>query len=131
MARVYLDEMLGGFARPLSESGHDVVAATDEMRRRQPDAWHFRQALNERRVLLTHDRGDFEYLHSLWTALHILRVVEDQHAGILSVKGPDEAGWLEAVQERLNAGDPIDGQMLTWIAKRREWQEAKSQPVKD
>ena len=131
MVWLYLDEMLGEFVQPLVERGHDVVAATDPFRRSQPDAWHLRRAIDEARILLTRDRGDFEYLHDLWTALHLLGVVPESHSGILSMKGSDASTWLDAIQARIIDVDGLTGQMLTWLPTQHEWQEAKSQPAKD
>ena len=60
MARLYLDEDLAGFAGELQQAGHDVLSVgTDTQRRAKSDAWHFREAIPSRRVLLTWNRHDF------------------------------------------------------------------------
>lgn len=131
MARLYLDEMLGGFVDELRSLGHDVVAATEKGRDGRADAWHFREAMREGRILLTWDWGDFEYIHKLWITLHTLGIVPRVHGGILTAKGPARADWISIVHAKLEADDQLAGRMLSWITSRREWDEAKTRPELD
>ena len=97
MARVYLDEHLGGFIEEFRRREHDVIAATEEGRRGRTDTWHFREALEDQRIILTWDKRDFEYLHRLWTTLRIMGVVTTGHPGILTKEAPRsfrEADWI-------------------------------------
>ena len=118
VANVYLDEHLGDLAEPLRRSGHDVLSANEPARRRRTDAWHFREAVDDWRVILTLNRSDFLYLRQLWTTLHTMRVAPTAHAGVLSgIQTPlfDRAAWLGAVQAKLAEPKELEGQMLAWM----------------
>jgi len=135
MARLYLDEDLAGFAKELQEAGHDVLSVGSDTRRRgQSDAWHFREALTSRRILLTWNRHDFEYLHRLWTTLHIMKIVPAAHAGILTAaptKGFRPMDWLPSVRGKLTSSEPMDGRLLRWVERDREWREAEPRPERE
>ena len=78
--------------------------------------WHFREALDNQRIMLTLDRG-FYYLHGLWTTLLTLRVVDRGHGGILTAVQTKEftiPGWLPEIQAMLAMGEALNGRMLTW-----------------
>lgn len=131
--RLYIDEQLGNFVRPLSDAGHDILFAGDGARSGRTDAWHFRQAIDDGRVLLTFDRRDFEDLHWLWTTLRILGVVDSQHAGILTcapTQGFTSRDWLGVVRERLNSAIPA-GRLLRWVPGTGDWREHQSRPEED
>jgi hypothetical protein len=131
MVRLYLDEHLGGFAQSLRAFDHDVVTAADEGRQGRTDAWHFREALGERRLILTWNKRDFEYLHRLWTALRTLRVVPGEHPGILTVAASKEfvpSEWIPVAQEKLSTGGPFEGRMWIWVASKRDWDEDAWRP---
>jgi hypothetical protein len=124
MVKLYLDEHLSGFAQRLRSFGHDVVTGADEGRQGRTDAWHFRQALDEGRLILTWDRQDFEYLHRLWTALRTLGVVSGEHPGILTAAASREfvpAEWISVAEEKLSTEGPFEGRMWTWVASKRDW----------
>ena len=132
MARLYLDEHLGGFRAQLAALSHDVVSAAEHGRRGKPDAWHFREALEQQRVILTWDKGDFEYVHRLWTALMLLGVVSTSHAGILAAAPTAEfipVEWIPLVDAKLSEPDPLPGRMLIWVATKLDWVEDRSKPA--
>ncbi len=135
MARLYLDEDLGGFAGELRMAGHDVLSVgSDAQRRAKPDAWHFREALTDRRILSTWNRHDFEYLHRLWTTLHIMEIAPVAHAGILTAAPTKDfrpMDWLPSVRERLASPEPMDGRLLRWVQRDREWREVEPRPEED
>lgn len=86
------------------ESGHDVLFAGDVGRKGRADAWNFRQALEEQRILITFNRRDFEYLHKLWTTLVILGTARVHHSGIITsapTKTFTPTEWLPAVLDIL------------------------------
>ena len=133
MVRLYIDEQLGDFVLPLTAQGHDVVFAGDVGRAGRTDTWHFREAIDLQRVILTFNRRDFEYLHKLWTSLHILKVIETRHAGILTA-APTKAfkprDWLPIVQERLSGEIPA-GRLYRWLPGGGEWREDDDRPEED
>ena len=131
MASIYLDEHLDGFGERLRSLGHDVTSAAEQGRRGKSDAWHFREALEQRRTILTWDKGDFEYLHRLWTALTTLGVADPWHSGILAAAPTAEfipADWIPIVDTKLREDDPLLGRMLIWVGSKREWFEDRSKP---
>ena len=131
MARLYLDENLGGFSQQFRDAGHDVVTADDPGRKGRTDAWHFREAIADQRIILTWDRPDFEYLHRLWTSLQIMGVVSRTHPGILTKKGPRsfrEEDWIKLVLERLQTPGDFDGRMFVWQHSNAKWVEHQWRP---
>jgi hypothetical protein len=131
---VYVDEQLGHFAVPLAAAGHDVVFAGDAGRAGRTDAWHFRQALEQQRVLITFNRRDFEYLHKLWTTLVILGSAHADHSGVVTstpTKTFTPAEWLPVVLDRLRTGDIRPGHLLRWISATNEWREDDTRPEED
>jgi hypothetical protein len=131
MTRGYLDEHLGDFRNRLVGAGHDVVFAGDAGRDGRTDAWHFRQAIDDGRVILTLDKGDFRYLHQLWATLHTLRVISSKHAGVLTAAQSDgftHLRWLEVVEQKLLDPDSLQGMMLRWIPGQRRWKEEAGYP---
>ena len=132
VARVYLDEDIGAFEQPLVAAGHDVISVDrDESRRGRSDAWHFREAVKERRLLVVWNRGDYEYLHRLWTTLHTLGVVDTPHAGVLTAApsgavNPHE--WLAPLIAKLDAAEGWAGRLLRWLPSVADWREDKTRP---
>jgi hypothetical protein len=130
--KVYLDEDVGGFTQHLAAAGHDVLSVVASSERRgRTDAWHFMQALRDRRLLVTWNRPDFEYLHKLWTTLHTLEVVSDPHAGIVTVAtapGFTKEQWLPPLMERLAAAETMLGRLLRWVPGRNDWVEDRTRP---
>lgn len=131
MARLYLDEHLGGFLDEVRNQGHDAIAATEEGRRGRTDSWHFQEALQASRIILTWNKRDFEYLHRLWTTLRILGLVASDHSGILTKEAPrtlSEVDWLAEVMRKLQTSDVLDGRMLVFHQHTRRWEEDKWKP---
>ena len=132
MARLYIDENLIGIVEGLRDSGHDVVSAAEGYRKGKSDAWHFRDALTDQRVILTLDSG-FYYLHGLWTTLATLHVVQAEHAGILTARqeaGFSVSAWLPIVNTRLASGEDLSGSMLTWRTAEAKWDPGIQRPWK-
>jgi hypothetical protein len=131
MARIYVDENLAGsFVSELRDFGHDVVFGGDIGPGRS-DAWHFREALIDQRILLTLDKRDYQYFHKLWTTLKILNLVDRGHAGILvavQVKGFTYSDWLPVVQQKLRTPEELSGRMYRWHPQQREWHEDAARP---
>ena len=124
MARLYVDENLS-LVPALRESGHDVIYAPDAGQSRT-DAWHFREALDDQRIILTLDKRDFQYFHRLWTTLKMLNVVDKAHAGILvdvETKGFTHADWIPVVQQKLATPEELGGRMYRWLPAQGEWHE--------
>ncbi len=133
MARLYLDEDLGGFATALREQGHDVLSVVAEADRRgKTDAWHFNEAIAQARILLTWNKDHFQYLHRLWTALNTLNVVGAKHSGIVTADGRRgailPADWIPVLRDKLASADPLEGRMWIWISSQRKWIEDEFRP---
>ncbi|MEX2226396.1 MAG: DUF5615 family PIN-like protein [Dehalococcoidia bacterium] len=125
MARLYIDENVGNFASPLRAQGLDVLSVVEDSNRRsRTDAWHFREAVDQRRILITFNRRDFDYLHKLWTTLHALRLVDEPHPGILTAtpaRNLTPETWLPNLIDRLGS-DVIPGRLLRWNPGSGKWQ---------
>jgi hypothetical protein len=133
MVRLYLDEHLGDLLTPLRASGHDVTFGGDQGRSGKTDAWHFREALDDSRVMVTLDKGDFEYLHKLWTTLRTFRVVDDQHAGILTAAGEpgfSHSDWVQQLRDKLRES-ALEGRLLKWVQSTGRWHEAQWRPEEE
>jgi Domain of unknown function (DUF5615) len=131
MARLYLDENAGALVRLLREAGHDVSFAKDVGQGRS-DPWHFRQAISERRVMISLDTG-FYYLHGLWTTLLDLGITDSRHSGILTVVQSntfDLTLWSDAIRNKLQEDGDLTGKMLTWHAGAEHWGEDVRPPWK-
>lgn len=85
MLRVYLDEDVDVLlARLLTARGFDCLTAVQAGQLGQSDMVHLETATQEGRILISHDRRDFEQLARLWWEQ------EKEHAGILlAVRRPD------------------------------------------
>jgi hypothetical protein len=134
MVRLYVDEQLAHFVDALSEAGHDVVFAGEVGRAGRTDAWHFRQAIESQRVIVTFNRQDFEYLHRLWTTLVTLGVVAKHHSGMLtSFPTPDftPIDWLDPLLERLVGTSAQPGQLVRWLPGSRRWRDDQFRSEQD
>jgi hypothetical protein len=80
--RIYLDEDSAGtlLTRLLQNAGHDVQRPADVGLVGAHDAVQLTHAIRERRICLSHNYGDFEYLHLL------VREAQGHHPGILVVR---------------------------------------------
>lgn len=64
IATLYLDEDVSALlATVLRARGIDTITAREEGMLGQPDPLQFRKAISMERVLVTHNRSDFENLH--------------------------------------------------------------------
>ncbi len=131
MARLYVDENLLGVVEPLRQAGHDVLSAGDSERRSKSDAWHFREALEAARVLLTLDKRDYTYFHRLWTTLQVLKIVDHGHGGILvavQAGGFTQDGWLGPLGDKLMTPEDIAGRLFRWLPAQNKWEEDAWRP---
>ena len=122
MARLYVDENSGSLVPPLRAAGHDVMFAGESGTGRS-DAWHFRQAITDRRTIITLD-SDFYDLHGLWTVLMILQVADLGHSGILTAiqdRQFTHDGWSTAIVAKLADEEELHGRILTWHARENVW----------
>ena len=80
--RLYLDDDLAQplLVRLLQNGGHDVRLPQDLGIRGAHDAVHFRRAIQERRVVLSGNYKDFEFLHDL------ILEAGGHHLGVLMVR---------------------------------------------
>jgi uncharacterized protein with PIN domain len=79
--RLYLDDDSAGalLCRLLRQAGHDVQVPADVGRAGDEDVIHLAHALQEDRVLLSHNQRDFRNLHNL------LMLAQGHHPGVLIV----------------------------------------------
>jgi hypothetical protein len=100
VAAFYLDEDVAlAIDYELRIRGHDVVNVRDLGLKGELDARHLANAAQQRRVLVTRNRHDFENLHSAWQHWSRLWGVTPlpEHPGILVI--PDLWRPLQAAQE--------------------------------
>jgi hypothetical protein len=85
LANLYLDHNMSLHLVPqLRSAGHDVVSARDAGSARLTDDAQLLLAARERRVPLTHNRGDFVLLHDAWnTWPNAFGLALPPHPGIL------------------------------------------------
>ena len=122
MALMYLDEDVSVEVGPmLNRRGHDVIHAHDLNNREVPDTEHLLYAARSGRVMVTHNRRDFEELHRMWLALNSWGVMGREHAGILTTWGqiPAEA-WANLVDEFLTLN--ADTTNRIWRRQQQEWE---------
>ncbi|HLW64015.1 MAG TPA: DUF5615 family PIN-like protein [Gemmataceae bacterium] len=98
--------------RLLRQAGHDVELPLDVGLAGKEDPIHFMHAIEEDRVLLTHNHQDFENLHNL------VMLVHGHHPGLPIVRKEnnpkrdlDERGIIRAINKLLASGLPISDHM--------------------
>ena len=124
MALIYLDEDVSVMVGPLlTPRGHDVIHAYDLNNRQVPDTEHLLFAASSGRVMLTHNRKDFEELHRWWLALNSWGIMGRSHAGILTTWGQiPSATWAELVHSFLVQSPSLDNQLWRWRRQQQEWE---------
>lgn len=76
MASIYLDhDVPTQIKRGLQEQGHDVVATRDLRSQRADDAEQLLSAAQMKRMLVTHNREDFELSHRAWLLWQVPRLL--------------------------------------------------------
>src|SRR5262249_30347626 len=100
-------------ARRLRQAGHDVQLPQDAGMGGEDDPVHLTHAIEEDRVWLTYNYGDFENLHNL-----VIKV-KGHHPGILVVRRDNDpkrdlnlAGIVRAIANLEAAGVPIADQYI-------------------
>ena len=89
MATFYLDSDVGQeLAALLEAQGEDVTTATREGLRSATDDEHLLRASEQRRIIVTHNRNDFELLHQAWLRWSSAWGVERYHGGSLVIPQP-------------------------------------------
>ena len=124
MALIYLDEDVSVEIVPLlSGRAHDVVHAYDLNNRQLPDTDHLLYAANAGRVMVTHNRTDYEKLHLLWLALNSWHVMNRAHPGILTTWGQISANlWGNLLDDFLSQNENLQNQMWRWRRRQQEWE---------
>lgn len=123
MAAFYLDE---DQRKPLSQSlqalGHDVEHTKGSVYEGDDDAQQLLTASRHGRILVTHNRRDFQRLHRAWHIWAGAWRVTTPHAGIIHI--PQEWSAVEAGERitALVAQQPrMDGRMLDWDSHAKEF----------
>jgi predicted nuclease of predicted toxin-antitoxin system len=83
--KLYLDDDIAGhrLVQTLRQAGHDVRTPADAGLPGASDSVHFRRAVQEGRVILSRNYGDFENLH------HLVIDAGGHHPGVLAVRRDD------------------------------------------
>jgi hypothetical protein len=123
MALIYLDEDVSVMVGPLlTRRGHDVIHAYDLNNRQVPDTEHLLFAASSGRVMLTHNREDFEELHRWWLALNAWGIMRRDHSGILTTWGDIPAGeWAGLVDSLLGQSPELSNRMLRYNRQLQRW----------
>jgi hypothetical protein len=103
------DSVDGVFVQLLRAAGHDVLIPTDIGNVGAPDADHLLEAIQRRRVLLTHNHDDFEALSRL------VLFLGGHHSGILIVRRDnrpnrrmDRRQIVRAIRNFVATGIPVE-----------------------
>jgi hypothetical protein len=100
VGRFYLDEDTSNALRiTLEGDGHDVAWAIAEGRRSAKDGEHLLRAAQARRILVTHNRADFELLHDAWMRWSAAWGAEAAHGGILIIPQPTDVSPIRIVRD--------------------------------
>jgi hypothetical protein len=113
--RLYLDDDSADalLVLLLRKEGHAVFVPTDFGLSGAKDPVHFRQAIQQDSVLLTHNYEDYELLHDF------LLVGKGRHFGLLLVRKDNDptrdlkpAGIVRAIRNLLAAGIPLNDECI-------------------
>ena len=108
--KLYLDDdsVDAALVRVLRQAGHDVQLPIDVGKSGEDDAIHLAHAIEQDRVMLSHNHRDFKNLHDL------LVIGKGHHPGILLVRKDnnpkrdlDEHGVVRAINKLLTSSLPI------------------------
>jgi hypothetical protein len=90
MARFFLDNDFPlGVGVALARVGHDVTSARSTNREHRRDDDQLLHASHEQRIILTHNKRDFELLHDAWHRWSRSWGVQSVHGGIIVI----HQGW--------------------------------------
>lgn len=112
--RLHLDDDSASpfLARLLRQAGHDVQVPADIGKAGEDDAVHLTIAIDDDRVLLSHNYRDFQNLHNL------IMKAQGHHPGIFLVRRDDGGkrslsprGIVVAIGKLLAAGLPVRDQV--------------------
>ncbi len=113
--KIYLDDDSAHplLVKLLVRDGHDVVIPVNAGLAGRKDPQHFKFAIGDNRVLLTHNHEDFKLLHEL------VRFVGGHHPGVLVVRRDNDAkrdlrppGIVRALRKLLAAGIPLADDLI-------------------
>ena len=124
MALLYLDEDVSVEVGPLlTGSGHDVIHAYDVNNKDVADTEHLLFAASSERLMVTHNRRDFEELHRMWLALNSWNVMVRSHSGILTTWGQIPAvTWATLINDFLAQNSITENLMWRWRRQQQEWE---------
>jgi predicted nuclease of predicted toxin-antitoxin system len=117
MARLYLDECVPLPLAPLlTQHGHDVVTAMQLGLRSRNDPFHFKQATEQQRILVTTNQSDVRLLHRFWITLQSWNVLSSPHQGVLStaIRQLDEQAFAQAITAHLTQQGTIINAFWMW-----------------
>lgn len=117
MARFYLDECVPlPLVQLLTQHGHDVAAAMPLGLRGRNDPFHFKYAVEQRRILITTNQSDFRLLHRFWITLQSWGVLPSPHHGILStaIRYLDEHTFAQAITDHLAQRETLSNVFWMW-----------------
>lgn len=128
--RIYADEDISAeIVRGLREY-YDVSYVNETAYRSRSDAWHFNQAGEDGRVLVTCNHKDFQRLHQIWVSVLHFGIQLRRHPGILTTSQTprNSSDWLTALHRQLVLNEDLSGRILLWIAHNDSWREDDWRP---
>lgn len=128
MARFYVDnDIARRVVSHLEVAGHDALAAWDARLDGATDDEQFLFAVQQQRILLTHNERDFLLLHDAWRRWTQVWNLTESHSGILVVPQGMRYGiyWdadqiSRTVLDLMNQDLPLVGELFRW--KEGRWQ---------
>lgn len=105
MARFYLDENIDlSLCQLLIDYGHDVLTVLDASRSSDSDDAVLAFAIEDERIVVTHNRRHFKRLH---------KTHEGRHCGIvICTYDPDLDALALHIHEAITANEPVAGKMI-------------------
>jgi hypothetical protein len=115
MARFYVDEDVALLlAHSLSQAGHDALTTRDAGRLGAGDHLQFLYAVQERRILITHNVSDFSLLHLAWMAWPRDERAPQSHPGILVAAQEPAERVAAAIGGLLTRGGSLADSLYRW-----------------
>jgi len=118
VAFFYIDHDVANYvAASLTSNGHEVATVRNRRTIRAKDSYHLLTAADEGRILISLNRRDYALLHDAWQRWTNAWLIDAKHSGILLLPHTSPRRTVEAIEEFLRSGDPIESNLYEWTPK--------------